>query len=99
MNVTEHLLQCLQEEAAEVIKAASKSNRFGLQDGYPGTTRINELDLAEEIRDFLAIVELLEERGIIHSDCVRNPVDIQVKKLKVVSYMQYARDRGMLIGE
>lgn len=36
MNKQEYLLQCLAEEASEVVQAVSKCLRFGLNNEWPG---------------------------------------------------------------
>jgi NTP pyrophosphatase (non-canonical NTP hydrolase) len=92
MNRTEHLLVCLAEECAEVAKAVSKALRFGLDDGAPGSDATNAQDIAGELNDLVAVAELLEECGAIprrHS--IR---DIEAKKAKVLSFLEYAERRG-----
>ena len=64
MNIQEHLLTCIMEEAAEVQLAAAKALRFGLDDGYPGTDRTNRGDLGYEITDLMAVVQLAEQYAI-----------------------------------
>jgi len=58
------LLGILQEEAAEIVVAVSKALRFGLADGYPGTDRVNRLDIAAEIGDLLGVMDMLTVEGV-----------------------------------
>lgn len=95
MNVKEHLLTCIMEEAAEVQQAAAKALRFGLNDGYPGTDRTNIEDLAHEITDLLAVVNLCEQYGIDFPE-IGNPDDMAHKQDRVNKMMEYAEDKGTL---
>lgn len=94
MNRTEHLLACLTEEAGEVAQAVGKALRFGLTDGYPGTDRTNEQDIANEVCDLAAIVEMLVDCGAIPPPWVRQRM--AAKKAKVEEFMRYAEQRGTL---
>jgi NTP pyrophosphatase (non-canonical NTP hydrolase) len=64
-NKTQYLICKLQEEAAEVIQAVSKINRFGEQSHHPdrATNNKQELvqELVQELEDFLAILAVLEQ--------------------------------------
>lgn len=94
MNQTEHLLCCLAEEANEVAHRVSKALRFGLaeiQDGQPLT---NAERISQEFHDMLAIVELLEEAGVITRSSDWHAIDR--KKAKVCFYMDYAEKCGTL---
>jgi NTP pyrophosphatase (non-canonical NTP hydrolase) len=59
-NKIQYLVCKLQEEAAEVIQAVSKINRFGPQNKHPDRTTTNLQELVGELEDFLAIVAALE---------------------------------------
>jgi NTP pyrophosphatase (non-canonical NTP hydrolase) len=56
-----YLTAKLQEEAAEVIQAVSKINRFGPDNHHPDRTQTNKQELVGEIEDFLAILAALEQ--------------------------------------
>jgi NTP pyrophosphatase (non-canonical NTP hydrolase) len=60
-NPTQYLICKLQEEAAEVIQAVSKINRFGEQSNHPDRTTTNKQELIAELEDFLAILAVLEQ--------------------------------------
>ena len=62
-NKTQYLICKLQEEAAEVIQAVSKINRFGEQSNHPDRTTTNKQELIGELEDFLAILGVLEQMG------------------------------------
>ena len=59
-NKTQYLICKLQEEAAEVIQAVSKINRFGEQNSHPDRQTTNKQELIQELEDFLAILAVLE---------------------------------------
>lgn len=94
MNRTEHLLTCLIEECAEVQKAVAKALRFGLSDGYPGTDRTNAGDIAHELIDLMAIVDMLQEFEVLPRPLMYT--GIATKKAKVLQYMAYAEQKGTL---
>lgn len=60
-NKTQYLICKLQEEAAEVIQAVSKINRFGEANKHPDRTTTNKQELIGELEDFLAILAVLEQ--------------------------------------
>jgi NTP pyrophosphatase (non-canonical NTP hydrolase) len=60
-NQTQYLICKLQEEAAEVIQAVSKINRFGEQNRHPDRATTNKQELVQELEDFLAILAVLEQ--------------------------------------
>ena len=57
----QYLTAKLQEEAAEVIQAVSKINRFGPDNHHPDRQTTNKQELVGEIEDFLAILGVLEQ--------------------------------------
>lgn len=69
----------LQEEAAEVIQAISKINRFGMESEWEGVT--NKQALIQEIGDVLAMINVLVEDTDINIDIEDIEIAIQ-KKLK-----------------
>ena len=96
MNKTEHLLTCLIEECSEIQHAAAKALRFGLDDHAPdGPVITNQDCIATECADLLAVIEMLEDEGIIPR--LRTPESMHKKKDKVEEYMRYAIARGTMI--
>jgi NTP pyrophosphatase (non-canonical NTP hydrolase) len=74
------LLVCLQEECAEVIQAASKQLRFGVD-------AKKQADLQTEIGDILGILKLLMNEG--HLDPVALEVAAEAKIKKLAIYMTH----------
>ena len=76
------IMDILQEECAEVIQAVSKCNRFGLDNLKPGKPLTNAQHLEGEIGDLLAMVDLLQSKGIITAAGVAAAQAAKVEKLK-----------------
>ena len=93
MTDEEHLLACLSEECAEVIKNVNKALRFGLGDKHPGKAENNRELIEHELNDLYGVVELLGEYLVYFS---RDDRQIQAKKEKVRHYMKYARAIGTI---
>jgi hypothetical protein len=81
------LLVCLAEECAEIGQAACKALRFGLRDEYRGEGLWPEKDIAAELDDLRAIVELLEAEGL---GLASDPARIAAKKTKLAKMNAYA---------
>ena len=97
MKRHEHLLDILAEECCEVAVRASKAMRFTLSEIQPGQPSTNAQRLMDEIHDVFAMVELLEEEGLIrsHSDEARAQA-IAAKKEKVERFLELSRKEGTL---
>lgn len=94
MNTDEHLLTLLMEEAAEVVKDASKSLRFGVGDRYDlGPSNIERL--IDELNDLMAVVELLVHQGILPPTWIDKEKQRR-KRNKVHNFMEYAKGVGSL---
>jgi NTP pyrophosphatase (non-canonical NTP hydrolase) len=107
VNREEHLLTCLAEECGEVQQAISKALRFGLNETvddylkYLGDTTVtskpsNRERIIRELADVLAVVELLDESGVLTTNEICNRNLIEEKKKKLKHFMEYARSRGTL---
>lgn len=97
MNKSEYLLTKLAEECSEIIQAVSKIQTFGLKDVWPGRGVSNQENLIMEMNDFIAVVEMLNEVGIIPNGWIRSVlVDVKIKKVK--HWMRYSRKVGRLGG-
>lgn len=84
------------EECSEVIKAATKALRFGLDDTNPKTGNTNAEDLREELGDVANVADILVDCGVIE------PIDHEArehKKAKGKIMAEYSRSRGILGGE
>ena len=80
-NKTQYLICKLQEEAAEVIQAVSKINRFGEQSHHPDRTTTNKQELVGELEDFLAILAVLEQMGWLDLTPSRDNIAHKAKAL------------------
>jgi NTP pyrophosphatase (non-canonical NTP hydrolase) len=65
MEKVQEILDILQEECAEVIQNISKCRRFGLENVYLNGSGTQREQLAKEIGDVLAMIDLLKEHGVI----------------------------------
>ena len=81
-NATKEIMSILQEECAEVVQAVSKINRFGLNGVHPRETKTNQAHLEEELGDLLAMVELLESKGIVTTTGLIAAKLAKIEKLK-----------------
>jgi len=89
----EYLLNCLQEEAIEIAHAASKCIRFTPLDGHHSKTSTNIEDLEREIRDFMTVLNMLEDE-------LKLEIDISICKDKIARvehFMDYSRNLGVLM--
>ena len=77
MNKREQeLYGILQEEAAEVIQAISKMNRFGATDS-------NKKDITQEIGDFIGVLKLLHDEGSLDGESLIKAAEKKLKKLEI----------------
>ena len=94
MNRQEYLLTCLSEEAAEIIQAVGKAQRFGLDDDFFDESP--KQAIIRELNDFMAVIELLDE----YCDAGFWPWEdaemIEAKKKKVLKYIEYSEKKGTL---
>lgn len=96
MNRLEHLLVILTEECAEVQQAATKTLRFGLEEGRDLSAMeygSNVERLSYELNDLMATVEMLRVEGLnlMPDQSQRND-----KKAKVEKYLLYSKECGTL---
>lgn len=78
------ILVIAQEEAAEVIQEIAKCFRFGIdKDNTSGT--LHRETLQNEIADFLVMVDLLRQEGIIDDVAIQAAKLRKIKKLQVWS--------------
>ena len=93
MNKQEYLLTCLSEEAAEIIQAVGKAQRFGMDDDYYDESP-KEAILREFI-DLVAVIEMLFGEDI-RTTILYSGEEIDAKKKKVLKYIEYSKDKGTL---
>lgn len=80
------LLVILQEECAEVITHTAKALRFGLEDGYPGSSTTNRADIAVEVAHVVETVAMLIEVGVL--DVTTIEAHRPAKREKVRRFLQ-----------
>lgn len=76
---TREALLILQEECSEVIQAASKCFRFGINGMYMQES--NRQRLEQEIGDVLAMIDILENQGEISAERINQAKQRKFKKL------------------
>jgi NTP pyrophosphatase (non-canonical NTP hydrolase) len=81
MNEREReILLILQEESAEVIQAVSKVFRFGWDSEWDGQT--NREHLEEEVGDYLAMVQIMVDTGMLDTFAIDTAKQNKIEKLK-----------------
>lgn len=100
MNVKEYNLNQLMEECSEVIKQASKQNRFGRDEVQPGQTETNAQRLREECMDVMLCLRYLVRAGqierILEADVDAHEVS---KRGKIAAMRGYSEALGCLTDE
>jgi NTP pyrophosphatase (non-canonical NTP hydrolase) len=87
MRNTKEVMAILQEEAAEVIQAVSKINRFGLESKWQGVT--NKEALITEIGDVLAVIIILLEQTDINITEEEVFAAIEAKNKKLEEFLPH----------
>ena len=77
-------LTITQEEAAEVIQSVSKVFRFGLDNSHKSGKTQRE-NLTQELGDFLAMVDLLVEQGVVTTEDLDRAKQAKIEKLRIWS--------------
>lgn len=93
MNRGEHLLTILSEECGEVVQAASKAKRFGMNEGRD-ITGTNALRLKQEINDIYAMIEMVQCEFDI--DLEKSWDMMNEKQKKVEKFLIYSEKCGTL---
>lgn len=92
MTVEENLLVILMEECDETSQRASKAIRFTLEEVQPSQGLTNAERIVYEFNDILAVMEIMQERGMIRDVIDREAID--KKKAKVQKYIAYSEQLG-----
>lgn len=79
---TREILLILQEECAEVTQAISKCFRFGIDNFKPDKPKTNLEHLEVELGDLLAMIDLLEQFGVIDRTNIEKAKHGKFEKLK-----------------
>jgi len=77
-NELNEILIILAEECAELQQAATRIIRFGEEEG-------NVSRLQDEMGDILAMLSILDYKGVLDSDKIMERVPVKLKKLKQYS--------------
>jgi hypothetical protein len=93
MNKKEYLLVCLMEELAELQQEVSKVLRFTADDIHPEKDESNLESVCREWSDVTAILELLDEEGLVINH-ENELIDAKIRKLE--QYMEHSRRLGTL---
>ena len=80
------------EECDETSQRASKAIRFTLEEVQPSQELTNAQRIVYEFNDILAVMELMQERGMISNMFDREAID--KKKAKVQKYLAYSEQLG-----
>ncbi len=88
-NETVELLTILAEESAEIGQAVSKILRHGIRiNPYNGI--LNRAALESEICDLLAVVQLLESKGILSMDRISAGIDAKRMRLAMPEILHHS---------
>lgn len=98
MTREDQLLVILCEEAGEVIQAATKALRWGLEEVYPETGQSNVDRLVDEMIDFIAVGKMLQVNGSLPMK-IESIEKIKAKQLKVEKYLLHSANCGRLSEE
>lgn len=96
MNHLQYYLTKLAEECSEVAQIALKTQQFGPDEVMPGQPFSNFERIHFELDDLWAMIEVLNDR--FNFDYIPNPGQIDLKKKKVLKYLDFSMGRGMVEG-
>ncbi|MBO0446468.1 hypothetical protein IGJ55_000907 [Enterococcus sp. AZ170] len=98
MRKNEYLTLVAMEECAEIQQALSKAIRFGFDDHHPSRAdETNEEQLLTEFYQLTAMIEELQNQGIIESFTREKIAEVKQNKIKkVYQYMDYSKKQGLL---
>ena len=97
MNINEHLFIKLMEECAEVQQRVSKLLQFGPDEREPEQERTNVWRLRSELNDLIAIVVMLQDRGLIPKTPGHDmAMHVTAKRQKIAKYLAYSQELGMV---
>ena len=98
MNKQEYLLTRLIEECAEVIKAATKIQNYGLRDVNPeNPVKPNKSLLEDELVDLMTVMNMLQIEAVIALPGDHDMENaMERKEAKVKKWMVYSKEKGCL---
>jgi hypothetical protein len=86
----------LAEECTEIGQRASKAIRFTAEEVQPGQELTNAERIMYEFRDLQAVMEMLEDEGVLPSIWHRDVAAIEAKKAKVERFLLHSAAVGTL---
>lgn len=102
LNVTQHLLIKLAEEAGEIAKECHKALLFGLDDRCTYDPKVRATEgptvrekLIGEINDLVSVLNTLVEINVLQPGYIED-AKLDAKREKIMAYMDYARMIGEL---
>lgn len=95
MTRIENLLTILGEECVETAQRVSKALRFTLSDIQSGQDLSNAERIIYEFNDIVAVMEILNEEGILNKVIDRKAID--KKKMKIFKYLTYSQNIGAIL--
>lgn len=97
MTEMENLLTTVAEECGEIIQAVSKFLRFGAANHAPYDSTSNEDALITEYYQLVAVVEELQERGILPIPPKEKQEEIKNSKIEnIKKFLDYSRQIGLI---
>lgn len=92
MSEIDYLLDALKEESGEVIQAACKITKFGIDNFNPNTKIKNKAALETELRDLIVVMDMLYKKGVIDLDEIHHQELMQNKEQKILKYMKISKN-------
>lgn len=100
MTRAQLLLTLLMEECSEIIKNASKTQRFGASEIYKGPENPKGLTnagrIVDEFEDMLVVIDMLREEGVIELESITYIEKRKTKRAKVEHYIHYSIAQGQV---
>lgn len=97
MNPADYLLSHLAQECSEVAIRCTKAQHFGLDEIQPEQPLTNRQRIAEELSDLYAMVEFMQDIGILPRFAARDfEARISAKHRKAKKFRDYSRELGRL---
>lgn len=96
MKRKQMLLLQMAEECNEVAQRISKALRFGLDEKQPDHLTDNADRIVQEFNDLMAVVDMLQDEGVLKIPADTQSFQIQAKKIKIEKYLDYSKQCGIL---
>lgn len=97
MTKAEWLLTQLNSECCELAHIITKAQQFGLYDVEEGQDKTNLEKLVDEYHDLVGAMFTLIDEGVIPD--ADAPEKIALKNLKIKTWMNYAKNQGVITSD